>query len=98
MNGFQSRGRGIKAHDNASTSGKKMANSREGKTTRGGAARYRTRWPFERLRRVRRLVLIGAVLLPLLAPAPAGAACGHAEHFKARKRLIHGRQPLAIGD
>jgi hypothetical protein len=47
---------------------------------------------------VRRLWLIAAVALPLLAPAPVAADCGGTKHFKARKRLIRGRQPLAIGD
>jgi hypothetical protein len=40
MNGFHVVGRGMSAHDMASTSGKKMANSREGKTT--GGAGWRT--------------------------------------------------------
>ncbi len=36
MNGFHARGRGISAHESASTIGKKIANSIEGKTTRPG--------------------------------------------------------------
>src|ERR687898_1604199 len=36
MNGFQTRGWGIKAHDRASTTTKKNANSYEGKTTTRG--------------------------------------------------------------
>ena len=36
--------------------------------------------------------------LALLAPAPAMAACGGTKYFHARKHVVRGRPPLAIGD
>jgi hypothetical protein len=38
MNGFQAKGRGISAHERASTGGKKTANSIVGKTMRDPAS------------------------------------------------------------
>lgn len=45
-----------------------------------------------------RAALLAAVGLALLAPGTAEAACGGTKHFSPRKRLVRGRQPLAIGD
>src|SRR6187200_2056363 len=72
MNGFQSRGRGMSSHETASTTGKKTANSTDGKTT------ARRQPSAERGRDgilpdvLLRLALLGA--LAGLAPASAAAA------------------------
>ncbi len=47
---------------------------------------------------MRRAALLAGVGLALLAPAGARADCGGTKHFSPHKRLVHGRQPLAIGD
>src|SRR3954451_17703877 len=47
---------------------------------------------------MRRAALVAGVGLGLLASGAAQAACGGTKHFSPRKRLVHWRQPLAIGD
>src|SRR3954447_841471 len=47
---------------------------------------------------MRRGALLAGLALALLAPGSAQADCGGTKHFSPRKRLVRGRQPLAIGD
>ncbi|HEY1359641.1 MAG TPA: hypothetical protein VGF21_15160, partial [Thermoleophilaceae bacterium] len=47
---------------------------------------------------MRRGALLAVAGLALLAPGAAQAACGGTKHFSPHKRLVRGRQPLAIGD
>ncbi|HEY1358186.1 MAG TPA: hypothetical protein VGF21_07770 [Thermoleophilaceae bacterium] len=47
---------------------------------------------------MRQGALLAGLALALLAPGVAQAACGGTKHFSPHKRLVRGRQPLAIGD
>src|SRR3954464_6388080 len=91
MNGFQSRGRDISAHEIARTIGKKIANWTVGKSTASG------RRLAGAVRRFPVLMLLG--LLALVLPvAEAQAGCGGVRYVRAKKKLGHFRPPLAIGD
>src|SRR4051812_28700638 len=47
---------------------------------------------------MRRGALLAGLALALLAHGSAQADCGGTKHFSPHKRLVRGRQPLAIGD
>src|SRR3954471_18183420 len=47
---------------------------------------------------MRRGALVAGVALGPLAPGSPQADCGGTKHFSPHKRLVRGRQPLAIGD
>src|SRR5918998_3933950 len=98
MNGFQDRGRGMSAQDSTSTSGKKIANSSEGKTT---ARRMITRFarsgaPFGIVPAMlrgpaRRVVVVALALAGAVGladgPPPAHAACGGVRHVAPSRDL-----------
>jgi hypothetical protein len=88
-NGFHSLGRGISAHEMASTSGKKIANSTVGKIIRIQGRRSRFRSTVA--------TVAAAVAAGLLVPG-AALACDAQKHIAARHIGGHERAPLAIGD
>jgi hypothetical protein len=104
MNGFHSRGRGISAHEIASTIGKKMANSKEGKTTEEPCRRRNVAQAIGRLTHFPavlspvHVLLAAALLLPAFAPSARADNCGGVKTAHPHKRAVPGRPPLVIGD
>src|SRR5438067_276146 len=95
MNGFQTCGRGISAHERTRMTGKKTANSIEGKTMRAGGRLARV-YPGPAM--PCRPAVLATLAASLVLASPAHAGCGGTVTARPTHKLGDFVPPLMIGD